>query len=109
MIRGEFLKFTVKQLNTLEDSYSDLTDLASSHNFRSKAIRNGYELIELYPIYYQEWEMDSYGAIAKDVVSGDKYVLETGHGSLSPRRLHKNWKPKFGTMKIFLLDNIDNE
>ena len=56
--------------------------LDNSLDFRELCIKSGYKLKIVYPIYYQGWELDEWGAIgAKD---GKTFRLETNHGRLIP-------------------------
>lgn len=80
MIRGDFLTLSKEQLNDPEatDDYGPLT---VSRLFRKKCADKGYSLLYMYPIYYQGWEMDEWGAVG--MLDGDTYLLETDHGSLN--------------------------
>lgn len=90
MIRGRYLKISEQALNSIK-SYSEYSgedqeahmNLGCSRLFRDKCVKAGYRLKKLYPIYYQGWDLDEWGALA--VKNGQTYILETDHGSLTPR------------------------
>ncbi len=110
MIRGEFLKFSVKQLQSEVPKYDFSSkksiakydrypkDLLASESFREKCMEAGFIIQKLYPVYFQGWECDCWGAIGtKD---GKEYVLETNHGGLIPLPLKS---VKESTMKVLII------
>jgi hypothetical protein len=77
MIRGDCINATKEELNSLvvaEDDYDPTI------RFRTKCIKEGFKLRKLYPIYWQGWELDEWGAIGTR--DGKEYRLETNHNSL---------------------------
>lgn len=78
MIRGEFIPYTVEELN-------DISLKTDTLRFRIKCVNAGFTIEQVYPIYYQGWEMDEWGAIGRK--DGKIYVLETDHGSLMPEEI----------------------
>jgi hypothetical protein len=136
MIRGEFLDFTEKQLNTIKIaketieqakkwersieirpyhhvvSIDELMDeygvLDSSSHFREQCLGEGFKLLNLYPCYHQGWECDEWGAIGER--DSKKYVLETSHGSLqTPKELEEGWKPVFKMIKTLFVRGDEGE
>ena len=86
-IRGDFLEKTEEQLNSFADSGRDCYDATTS--FRRSCVDKGFYLTHIYPIYYQGWEGDQWGAIGtKD---GKKFRLETNHGGLRPEELKEGF------------------
>lgn len=98
---GNILDISEEELNTSfgpvgldkdSDAYLDEymekyvgTDLYSSDSFRKQCVEAGYRIKGLYPIYYQGWEMDEWGAIA--IKEGKRYNLGTNHGSLTAEEI----------------------
>lgn len=107
MIRGKYLDKTEKELN----SFTDPKELArwmetgkgsfpneETEYFRRECIEEGFCLTHIYPIYYQGWELDKWGAIGtKD---GKTYRLETGHGSLKSKEI--NSLPSLEEMQVLV-------
>lgn len=98
-IRGKYLKMPVKALNVVEVTKDDhsLRNGKQAHHkvitanawlsgnydpsasFRDEFLTMGFKLLRLYPMYYQGWECDQWGAIGEK--DGKLYRLETSHGS----------------------------
>ena len=78
----KFLEQYAEEFYAASEKDSEWSDspLSKSINFRKQCVEAGFRIQSLYPIYYQGWEMDNWGAIG---TKGSKhYILETSHGNL---------------------------
>ena len=83
MIRGSLIRLDPELYKSYDKEIKDMID-ASIH-FRANCEHEGFILSSLYPIYYQGWEMDEWGAIGNK--DGEEYLLETNHGYLTSIKL----------------------
>ena len=56
------------------------SSLYSSLDFRTQCIKEGFKILNLYPVYHQGWECDYWGAVGEK--DSKTYLLETNHGGL---------------------------
>lgn len=103
-IRGEFVNVSLEELNRVAEFEGNRDKVKKEYNgdippyfmfvsrnaylssdltadgFKRTCLDRGYKLIHIYPIYYQGWEMDQWGAIG--LKDGKRFRLETNHGQL---------------------------
>jgi hypothetical protein len=86
MIRGDYVEVTPEVLNDHTKELEIPGDyMLYTTYFRRDCIKAGFTLLKLYPIYYQGWEMDFWGAIGEK--DNKQYRLETDHGRLQVTEL----------------------
>lgn len=106
-IRGDFLERTEEQLNSFveaDDSVHYWESYDGTESFRRQCIGKGFHLTHIYPMYYQGWECDQWGAIGtKD---GKRFRLETNHGSLHTEELKEGF-PLVRTIKTLFFGEED--
>lgn len=91
MIFGDKLNISKYTLNAFEDNMG-IPNLHATKHFRNKCIKAGYYILEVFPVYYQGWELDEWGAIA--IKDGRRYTLTTDHGRLVAEEAKKNFLQK---------------
>lgn len=73
--------------------------LYESYWLRSQAVNAGFKIEKIYPIFYQDSEMDEWGLIG--VKDGKKYILETELGILKePREIKSFEKNEMSVLNI---------